>query len=70
MFKLGLHNVENGLKMVKNKRDLKSPRRNRSFTGNRPLSRARATSGGTGGNIRVIVRVRPPSIREQGDNLR
>ncbi|KAF2892769.1 hypothetical protein ILUMI_13404 [Ignelater luminosus] len=69
MFKLDLLNVENGLKMVKNKRDLKSPRRNRSFTGTRPISRVRPTSSGKGGNIRVIVRVRPPSNREQGENF-
>ncbi|KAF2898601.1 hypothetical protein ILUMI_07577 [Ignelater luminosus] len=65
MFRLGLLKVGNGLKMVKNKKDLKSPHRNRSLTGTRPISRIRAK----GRNIRVIVRVRPPSNREQGENF-
>ncbi|KAK5642649.1 hypothetical protein RI129_008816 [Pyrocoelia pectoralis] len=67
MFKL--HLPENKLKMVKNKRDLKSPRRNRSFTGGRPRSR-QSLSGRSGpvANIRVVIRVRPFNDRESCSN--
>lgn len=66
--------------MVKSKRDLKSPRRRRS--GNlllsRPISRSRQTSAiaavaaaaAIGANIKVVIRVRPPNVNEQGDNQR
>ncbi|KAF5304424.1 hypothetical protein FQR65_LT07954 [Abscondita terminalis] len=59
-------------KMVKNKRDLKSPRRNRSFTGSRSGARLRQSIAGNrpAGNIRVVIRVRPFNERENTPNNR
>lgn len=65
--------------MVKSKKDTKSPRRRRSGNLlNRPISRTRQTSAisavaaaaAVGANIRVVIRVRPPNVNEQGDNQR
>ncbi|XP_031347617.1 kinesin-like protein KIF18A [Photinus pyralis] len=65
---LRLH-LQNNFKMVKNKRDLKSPGRNRSLLGTRPRSRQSITGkSAAGGNIRVVIRVRPFSERENCSN--
>lgn len=68
-------------KMGKSKTEYKSPRRRRSgHLFNRPISRNRQTTaaisavaaavGGVGANIKVVIRVRPPNVNEQGDNQR
>lgn len=76
MLNLVLPTTSDSIKMVKSKRgSLKSPRR-RSGTLSRPISRARPTSTiiqpstNVSANIRVVVRVRPPNNKEQGDNQR
>lgn len=80
MLNLVLPSASECLKMVKTKRgSLKSPRRRTSGTLSRPISRARPTptiqtSANTdvnvSANIRVVIRVRPPNGKEQGDNQR
>ncbi|GJQ71189.1 hypothetical protein Trydic_g1088 [Trypoxylus dichotomus] len=55
--------------MVKNKRDLKSPRRRSSLL-SRAGTRAKSSSARSSANIKVVVRVRPPNERETGDNSR
>lgn len=67
-------------KMGKSKADFKSPRRRRSGNLlNRPISRNRpatatisaaAAAAAVGANIKVVIRVRPPNVNEQGDNQR
>ncbi|XP_018569213.1 kinesin-like protein KIF18A isoform X2 [Anoplophora glabripennis] len=66
--------------MVKSKRDLNTPRRRDSLTKNRAIARtvSRPTSAAVQvaavqpvvPNIRVVVRVRPPNEKEQGENCR
>lgn len=65
--------------MVKSKKEIASPWRRRS--GNllsRPISRSRqvaaiaavAAVASVGANMKVVIRVRPPNTKEQGDNQR
>lgn len=66
--------------MVKSKRDLNTPRRRASLTKNRTIARtvSRPTSAAVqvaavqpvAPNIKVVVRVRPPNEKEQGENCR
>ncbi|KAF5303962.1 hypothetical protein FQA39_LY01747 [Lamprigera yunnana] len=58
--------------MVKNKRDFKSPRRNRSFSGCRPGARLKQCVSGSraGGNIKVVIRMRPLNTRENTNTHR
>lgn len=64
-------------KMVKSKRELGTPRRRNSLLKNRtilktsrPASAASSVPATPAANIRVVVRVRPPTQREQSDNAR
>lgn len=65
--------------MVKNKKEITSPWRRRSGNRfNRPISRSKqvaaiaavAAVSNVGANMKVVIRVRPPSAREQGDHQR
>ncbi|KRT80094.1 Kinesin, partial [Oryctes borbonicus] len=70
MYKLCLKGGDiDSVKMVKNKRDLKSPRRRSSLV-SRAGTRGKVTSSRSSANIKVVVRVRPPNDRETGDNSR
>ncbi|KAI4471330.1 kinesin-related [Holotrichia oblita] len=55
--------------MVKNKRDLKSPRRRSSLL-SRAGVRGKLSSAKASANIKVVVRVRPPNEKESGENSR
>lgn len=75
MLNLILPSTSGSIKMVKTKRDIKSPRKRISGTISRPISRARPTTthlttANVSANIRVVIRVRPPNNKEQGDNQR
>lgn len=67
-----------GLKMVKSRRELGTPRRRNSLVKNskiikntaRPISAASSVPAVPAANIRVVVRVRPVNSREQGENSR
>lgn len=67
-----------GVKMVKSRRELSTPRRRNSLAKNckiskvttRPISAASSIPAVPAANIRVVVRVRPPNQREQDDNTR
>lgn len=67
-----------GVKMVKSRRDLSTPRRRNSLVKSskitkattRPISAASSVPATPKANIRVVVRVRPPNPREQDDNTR
>ncbi|KAL3275699.1 hypothetical protein HHI36_020449 [Cryptolaemus montrouzieri] len=62
--------------MMKSRRDnIKSPHRKNNLGISRPLSRlnkatllSSTSSASPSANIRVVVRVRPPNVRESGDN--
>ncbi|KAK4877159.1 hypothetical protein RN001_009665 [Aquatica leii] len=56
--------------MVKNKRELKSPRKNRAFMGSRTGARIRPNVANTQptGNINVVIRVRPLQERDNATN--
>lgn len=66
-----MYKLDEDLKMVKTKRDIKSPRRRLSGGVSRPVSRAKPAPAPIGGaNVKVVVRVRPTNHREDGDNYR
>lgn len=70
MYKLYLKGGDiDSVKMVKNKRDLKSPRRRSSLL-SRAGVRGKLSSAKASANIKVVVRVRPPNEKETGDNSR